>query len=133
MKQAPLRLNIRLSSVETSSGRCLIDESWVIPQFSPAHGCGCASTPLRQGYVGQARIYGARLGQRARRTVKYACALCHSRSARLPSSRAQAEGSSRRSLVSSGIYAPSLRAPVRNVGLDFAIARKEPVKARSAR
>ena len=39
----------------------------VDPQFSPAHGCGRASTPLRQGYVGQVRIYGARLGQRARR------------------------------------------------------------------
>ncbi len=37
------------------------------------------STPLRQGYVGQARIYGARLGQRARPTVKYACALYLSR------------------------------------------------------
>ena len=39
------------------------------PQFSPAHGCGSAST----------RIYGVALGQRARRTVKYACTLCLSR------------------------------------------------------
>ncbi len=39
------------------------------PQFPPAHGCGRAST----------RIYGARLGQRARRTDQYACTLCLSR------------------------------------------------------
>ena len=72
---------------------------WSIsPQFSPAHGCGSVST----------RIYSAQLGQRARRTVKYACALCPSRAARL---------SSRRSLVSPGICAPSLRDLVSNVGL----------------
>ena len=39
------------------------------PQFSPAHGCGSAST----------RIYGVAVGQRARRTVQYAYALCLSR------------------------------------------------------
>ncbi len=46
------------------------------PQFSPAHGCGSAST----------RIYGVAIGQRARRTVQCACALCHSRALYLQAS-----------------------------------------------
>jgi len=59
------------------------------PQFSLAHGCGSAST----------RIYGARLGQRARRTVIV---------------RLRALSLSR--LVFPGICPPSLCAPVRNAG-----------------
>ena len=62
----PVRQSLQITLLEAPH---LFAERRLSPQFSPEHGCGRAFT----------RIYGVALEQRARRTVKYVCALCLSR------------------------------------------------------